>query len=283
MSAVTKIATSPQLDPENKRERLRWSPIIEEAARIVAKYKTGVTLRQLFYQLVSAQLISNNLSCYKTLSKLTAAARRGGTFPPLIDRTRSIHQFLTFDSPRQARLWLQERYRRDRTENQDVSIYIGVEKAGIIEQLETWFGRPYGIPILALGGYMSQTYADDIVDDVRTRNRPAVLIYAGDFDPSGRDILRDLQERCDVFEDVRQIALLPAQIIEYSLPEQMGKATDSRSAGFVKEFSRLVQVELDALDPDVLFQLYNDAFLEFWNVFAYEQALNREEAERRKL
>jgi hypothetical protein len=37
-------------------------------------------------------------------------------------------------------------YRRDRTEGQEWSIHIGVEKRGMIEQLDSWFGRVTGAP-----------------------------------------------------------------------------------------------------------------------------------------
>jgi hypothetical protein len=47
-----------------------------------------VTLRQLFYRLVSAQVIPNSQAAYKRLSSLTAEARRNGDFPALIDRGR---------------------------------------------------------------------------------------------------------------------------------------------------------------------------------------------------
>ena len=49
---------------------------------------------------------------------------------------------------------------------QTVSLYLGVEKAGIVEQLQEWFGD-LGVPVLALGGYGSQTYVDEVVADVR--------------------------------------------------------------------------------------------------------------------
>ena len=55
-----------------------------------------MTLRQLFYRLVSAQVIPNSQGAYKRLSALTAEARRDGDFPALIDRGRTIHQSTTF-------------------------------------------------------------------------------------------------------------------------------------------------------------------------------------------
>src|SRR5262249_6916376 len=148
-----------------------------------------------------------------------------------------------------------EIYRRDRTEGQDVSIYLGVEKAGIVEQLRTWFGA-FGVPIVALGGYSSQPFVDEIVADVEDQGRPAVLIYAGDFDPSGEATDRPFVSGAGCFDVVDRIALTPAQITRYALPPALGKATDSRASSFIARHGRLVQVELDALPPDTLRSLY---------------------------
>ena len=258
-----------------RTSRLGWSSILVRAAEIVGSYDTGVTLRQLFYRLVAAEILPNTRVAYCTLSRVTAEARREGRFPALIDRTRTIHRYQTFGSPAEARRWLREIYRRDRTEGQEHSIYLGVEKAGIVEQLQTWFGD-LGVPILALGGYSSQSYVDEVVEDVERQGRPAVLIYAGDFDPSGEDIQRDFLERAGCFDETVRVALTPVQIDRYDLPEQMGKATDSRAGAFVARHGKLVQVELDALPPDVLRDLYAEAIGRFWDGDAYKAVLDRE-------
>ena len=46
------------------RKNNDWSDILLTAAEIVEDYDTGVTLRQLFYQLVIRQLIENNINRY---------------------------------------------------------------------------------------------------------------------------------------------------------------------------------------------------------------------------
>jgi hypothetical protein len=120
-----------------------------------------VTLRHLFYRLVSAQVIPNSHVAYKRLSALTAEARRDGTFPALIDRGRAIDEYQWFTGTGDALTWLSRIYRLDRTRDQDVSLYLGVEKAGMVVQLQSWFGD-LGVPVLALGGYSSQTYTDDV-------------------------------------------------------------------------------------------------------------------------
>jgi hypothetical protein len=260
------------------KPRIDWLAVIRQAADIVMGYDTGVTLRQLFYRLVVAGTLPNADGAYKTLSSRTAEARRQGRFPALIDRTRRIHRYQTFDGPEEARSWLRDIYRRDRTEGQDVSIYLGVEKAGIVEQLDAWFGE-LGLPILALGGYSSQSYVDAIRDDALAQNRPAVLIYAGDFDPSGEDIDRDFIERVGCFDEVVRVALTADQVERYELPEQMGKQSDSRARKFIARHGRLVQVELDALPPDLLRSLYDEAIATRWDESAFQASLAREREE----
>src|SRR5215510_14642399 len=125
--------------------RITWPRILSVAAEIVRSYETGVTLRQLFYRLVAEGYLPNTPSAYKNLSKTTAAARRRGDFPNLIDRTRAIHRYRTFTGPVDARGWLSDIYRRDRTEGQDLSLYLGVEKHGLVELLRAWFGD-LGVP-----------------------------------------------------------------------------------------------------------------------------------------
>ncbi len=272
--------------------RIDWPAVIDRAAAVVYSYDTSVTLRQLFYRLVSEQLIPNSTAAYKRLSSLTAEARRESDFPDLIDRGRKIHRYQHFDGPTEALAQLQRWYRRDRTTGQDVSLYLGVEKAGMVVQLQSWFGD-LGIPILALGGYSSQTYVQDVVDDVEGQThldedgdenqRPAVLLYAGDFDPSGEDIDRDFIERTNCFEDVTRVALSAEQVVSYRLPINPGKVTDSRAGAFIERHGQLVQVELDALDPATLRQLFDTAISAYWDTSAYDAVRAQEREDLRRL
>jgi hypothetical protein len=254
------------------RVRTDWGHVLERAAAIVDEYDTLVTLRQLFYRLVAAMLLRNTITAYKGLSSRTAEARRNGEFPELIDRTRTIHRYQTFPGPDEATRWLRDIYRRDRTEGQDVSVFLGVEKAGIVAQLEAWFGD-LGVPVLALGGYASQSFVDQVARDVARQGRPAVLLYAGDFDPSGEDIDRDFVERTGCWSKAVRVALDGDQVDHYDLPPALGKATDSRAGRFVERHGRLVQVELDALPPDTLRGLYQSALNDWWDDQVYHRSL----------
>jgi hypothetical protein len=262
--------------------RIKWGPVLEQAREIVNSYNTSVTLRQLFYRLVVEKLLPNSQNAYKRLSSVTAEARRDGDFPSLLDQTREIHRWGGFDSPADAVQYMRGTYRRNRDEGQGYSIYLGVEKKTMLQQLQSWF-RKYGVAIVPLGGYSSQTYVDDVSDDLSGRDLPGVLIYAGDFDPSGMDILRDFEERCGAFDDVVRIALNPDQIQEYNLPVNPGKMSDSRAAGFIRDYGQLVQVELEALDPNTLKDLYEAALFEYYDTSTYEGVLTRETADMDRL
>lgn len=265
-----------------KPGQIDWNVVIKRAKEIVESYDTGVTLRQLYYRLVSAGLIPNDQNNYKHLSRKTAQARREGWFPALIDRTRAIEREPWWNTAHTAMQTMCEDFRVDRTEGQEWGIYLGVEKHGMSVQLMHWFGE-LGIPILALGGYSSQTFVDVVKRHVVNRDRASVLLYAGDYDPSGMDIDRDFEERTAIFDDVVRVALRREHIDEYSLPPMPGKHTDARSASFILNHGDLIQVELDALEPDDLRKLYQAEIDRYWDESAYEVALEREADQQKKL
>jgi hypothetical protein len=262
-------------------DRINWNAVLPKAAAFVNEYDTPVTLRQLHYRLVSTPELKypNTVGAYKSLSSRTAELRRQGRFPDLADRTRTIHRASAWDDPEDAVRALLSQYRVDRTEGQDVSLFLTVEKSGLVNQMQAWFGH-LGVPIIALSGYSSQSYVKDVLRDVENHDRPAVMLYAGDFDPSGEDIDRDFAKRTGCWKAVRRVALTAAQVEEYDLPPELGKAGDSRAAGFVARHGALVQVEVDAVPLAVLRSLFEAAIAEWWDDDAYDEALAREAEDR---
>ena len=261
--------------------RRDWQTILSHAAEVAESYEQRITLRQLYYRLVADGTLENVDSSYKGLSRETARARREGRFPRLVDRTRSVERPASFASPADARAWLRDVYRRDRTEGQDVNLYLGVEKDALAGLLSSWFAE-LGVGIVAVRGYSSESLCESIADESHTDGRPAVMLYAGDFDPTGEDIPRDLSERIDGVQ-VKRIALTAEQVERFDLPPQPGKRTDSRSARFELEHGRLVQVELDALPPDDLRGLYEAELAGLWDKSRYERVCAHEDDERGEL
>lgn len=261
--------------------RRNWTHILDRARSIIRTYDGAVTLRQLFYRLVSESTLPNEQNAYKALSSKTAEARRAGDFPALVDRTRKVARPYFDTSPEAALCFTARAYRRDRTAGQPCNIYLGIEKDALGGLLEGWF-RDRGLPVVVCRGYASQTLKDDVSAELAPDPRPSVFLYAGDFDPSGADILRDFTAHVP-FDRVVRVALTSEQIEEHDLPPQPGKRTDSRAAAFERRHGRLVQVELDALPPTTLHELYERALAEVWDAAAYDAVIGREREERRRL
>ena len=259
-----------------KSARLKWADVLERARDIVAEYDTQVTLRQLFYRLVAEQVLPNTQSYYGALGRYTADARRRDEFPDLVDTTREIHRLRGFDDPEDALEYIVSVYRLRRDADQEWSVYIGVEKRALARLLEDWF-EDYGVSILVLGGYASQSFVDQVRRDTIRQGRPAVLIYAGDYDPSGRDIFRDFEERTSCWDAVAHVALTQDQIDDHDLPSVPAKSGDSRAR------DGDIQVELDALPPDVLHRIYQDAFQDYFDMAKYDAIEEREDADRHRL
>jgi hypothetical protein len=166
---------------------------------------------------------------YCTLSAVTAKARRDGAFPSLSDSGRSINRYQSWGSPAAAQRYAAERYRRRRADVQPVALYLAVEKQTLVAQLLSWFGYPLDIPVMALRGYSSESFEREVAEDIDkyANGRPVVILYAGDFDPSGEDIVRNFKEQLTArgVENwtLERVALTDEQVEKYGLPEAMGK------------------------------------------------------------
>jgi hypothetical protein len=293
-----KVYKLPELHSVAWPERGRWAPILREAARIVNSYSILITLRQLYYRLVAAELIRNNTAEYSTLSSRTAALRREGRFPRLYDRTRGIMQAGYYADVETALSELAEDYRLDRTKGQKYQTYLGVEKNALSGLLFEWFDD-LGLPIIPLGGYSSESLDRAVKAAVRKDGRPANLIYAGDFDASGMDIGRNFIEQTNCWHHVERIALSPEQIYAMDLTVQAGKSTDSRAPSFIEAYPEIherydfgsdangripVQVELDAIDPEVLHtELFATALAPWWDAAVADEVLGQEQSDQQEL
>ena len=80
------------------------------------------------------------------------------------------------------------------------------------------------------------------------------VLYYGDFDPSGEDMVRSLRERLAFFgcePEIVKCALTLDDVHRYNLPPDFAKKTDTRAAAFIDKYGDMA-VELDALPADVL-------------------------------
>jgi len=267
--------------------------IIENSVDILSNYEPGVlTIRGLHYQLVSRGM-TNDIQHYKRVVAATGQARWDGLidFYAFSDRDRALACSTQAEiiglkeaevvAKEQVRLWLTS-YSRNRWENQPYYPEVFIEK----KALEGVFYKPcqrHGIALGACKGYPSLTFLHDAYlrfQNAVDNGKMPIILYFGDYDPSGEDIPRALRENiiklgCPDIE-VRRICLVEEQVLAWNLPPAPAKVTDSRTANW----DGIGQVELDAVRPEMLIALLDNAVSDIFDEYLYDQLKETEEKER---
>lgn len=271
---------------------------LEVINRIIESYRRQgykLTLRQLYYQLVSKDIIANKLAEYSKLSLLLTKGRMAGVvdWNAIEDRLRVPSKPSAWENPKEIVDAVVEQYRRDRMENQNVHIEVWVEKdalSGVLKRAT----EPYGVYLMVNRGYSSTSAMHDAYLRFRSAwddNKRVVILYLGDHDPSGLDMVRDIRARIatfngdqledDVFE-VKRIALTMEQIRQYRAPPNPAKFSDPRATDYVKEHGR-TSWEVDALPPDALNKLVEDNIKELIDEDEFAASKEQEENDRQRL
>jgi hypothetical protein len=244
-----------------------YEEVVKAALEVFEQYDTALTLRQLYYRLVSRHLFPNTINSYKRLSRLMVKARETKDVPVncLEDRSRRIlgrgdAGFISAEEFLKKRIAsLRESYKEFRMpmwEEQTNYVLVSLEKDAL-SRLVSDIANQYSVRTFPTRGYPSFTYVQRMASYMRNRlsGKPIVVLYFGDFDPSGIDIERDLSERLGKYKagdfTVRRVALTDEQITKYDLPPMPVKSSDARSEGFLETYGNK-SVELDALDPNTL-------------------------------
>lgn len=227
--------------------------LIDEAASILAA-GWPMTVRQVYYQLVSRQVIENSRSRYQAVSDALVAARKQGVIPwPWIeDRLRRPRHVSMWDDLSAFAGDAKDWYRRDVWATQPGYLEVWLEKdalSGIVGDVLI----PYGVTLNVGRGYDGWASIRNAADRYGD-GEGVTVFYFGDFDPSGEDMVRSLRERLaelDSEPELVKVALTYDDLARYHLPPDFTKASDTRRASFVARFGD-VSVELDALPADVL-------------------------------
>lgn len=244
-----------------------------------------MTVRQVYYQLVARQIIRNQDSQYKRVSRILVDARKDGAIPWewIEDRLRRPRTVAMWDDLREFGTDAVEAYRRNVWTEQPQYFETWLEKdalSGIFEDIL----RPYGVTLNVGRGY-------DGWDSIRNAARRmhdgigVSILYFGDFDPSGEDMARSLGERLAYFGCMPVIvkcALTADDIARYQLPPDPAKRTDTRAAEFIAKNGD-ISVELDALPGAILRQRIRQEVEARLDMSALEATRRLEASERQRL
>jgi len=116
--------------------------------------------------------------------------------------------------------------------------------------------------------------------------RRPVILYLGDHDPSGEDMVRDIKDRLAEFGvdhlTVEKIGLTMTQVKQYNPPPNPAKVTDPRAKDYVAKFGNK-SWEVDALPPPVLGQIIRRAFAKFIDQTKLAEVKEQEEKDKELL
>jgi len=260
--------------------------VVIEAAKGILTEQHPMTVRQVYYQLVSRQVIKNNRGEYQAVSKALVAARREGIVPWawIEDRLRQAREVSMWSDLADFAQTCQQAYRRDVWQTQPRYLEVWLEKdalSGIFEDAL----RDYGMTLNVGRGYDGWASIHNAA--VRFGDGENVTVfYFGDFDPSGEDMVRSLKERlaeCGSLPEIIKIALNEEDIERYNLPSDFTKKGDTRRKAFVARYGKKACVELDALPVEVLRERLIEEVERRMDLKAWRAVRRQEQADRLRL
>lgn len=200
-----------------------------------------LTLRQLYYQLVVQNIITNEEKSYKNLGGLVSDGRLAGLidWDAIEDRVRVPRRSSEFESLRELAQAALSSYRLPRWSDQEAYVEVWVEKDALTGVLQP-IAREYHVTLMANKGYSSQSAMHDAGERFGrfgADGKDLILLYLGDHDPSGEDMVRDVGDRLAMFGahvDVRKLALTTAQVKQYNPPPNPAKLSDSRAKAYIE-------------------------------------------------
>jgi hypothetical protein len=288
-------------DKIGKRPHPESAHLIAVIRRILEEHKQfgKLTVRQVYYQLVSRGVIENSKSSYQKYVNHLTTGRKGGVIPwdAFEDRTRMFYKEplprydLSNESDPQDALksWFRyalnpkvsTEYDLSRWKDQPYYVELWVEKDALAGFLSPLCER-LGVGLVVSRGYTSYTFKQEAIQRFTKcltdgSGKVPVLLYLGDLDPSGYDIFRCLNEEIDVAV-VKRIGLHPQDVNQFSLIPNPIKDTDTRTKGFKNLYPELRDnvYELDALPPGELMDRARENILKYFDEDIHEE--NEKEA-----
>jgi hypothetical protein len=274
------IRTSPK---KARKPQSRTLPLRNAILSVAADYEQ-MTVRQLYYQLVSRGVLEKTEQAYKRVCDISAQMRLNGSLPyrKIADGSRARWTPYAFGGLTEALEITASAYRRNIWIDQDAHVEIWCEKdalTGVIKPI----CDEYCVPYVATRGFPSLTLLYESAMEMIERGKPTALYYFGDHDASGQAISVNLEEKMRAHgADVRvqRVGLLQEHIAAYDLPTRPSKTSDKRTPKFAAQYGDAC-VELDALPPHILTRWVEESIIvnldrQRWRKTLETEALEKE-------
>jgi hypothetical protein len=235
--------------------------IRRQALYDIAKEQQPLIVRAVFYQAVVRGIVDKTQAGYKMVQTDLTLMRKSGEMPYewIVDNTRSIVEPYAYNGVADALGQLSDSYSVNLWKDADCLVIMFLEKDGLSGVIEN-ITLDCGVPLIPVRGYSSLSFLYKVAQRLRDETRPVYAYMLGDWDPSGVDAHRFIEDTMremapDVDFTFKRLGLTEAQIKKWKLPTRPTKQTDSRAAAWGDEPS----VELDAVEPKKLRKLVKDA------------------------
>lgn len=265
--------------------------IIETGIPIVKSYNGNLTLRALHYRLVAAGMI-NDVSHYKKVVNAMIYARWNGllNFYDFMDHERESIGLTYSDetnvehkaesAKKQIKLWATS-YSKNRWENQPYYPEIFIEKKALQGVFEAPC-RKWDIALNPCKGYPSLTFLYDAKERFEhelQKGKKPIILYFGDYDCSGENIPETIVNNLNRMGlddiELKRIALMKQQVLDWNLPPAPTKESDTRS----RKWDGLGQVELDAVEPAKIVELCVESIKDIFDQDLYDELMEQEREE----
>jgi transposase-like protein len=237
--------------------------IIVAHARDILEATNPMTVRQVFYQLVTRKVVGNSRNEYNSVSDALRDARLDGIIPwhHIEDRLRRPRRVSMWEDVSEFADAARRSYRRDVWQDQPEYLEVWLEKDALSGLFEDVLDG-YGVTLNVGRGYdgWSSIYRAAKRFEYQWQYRQTIL-YFGDFDPTGEHIFVSLKRalaRLNCYPEMVRVALTREQLDTYHLPTNPVNKKDSRAKAFLEKYGD-ISAELDALPVDLLLRLLRES------------------------
>jgi len=258
-----------------------------EAMYTVTEAAQPITGRGIGYKLFASGLIpSMERAEMQRVYRLLKEAREQGHIPWawIVDETRELERVSTWANPADYARAVARSYRRDFWDQQPVRVMVVSEKGTVRGLLRPVLDH-FAVGFQVMHGFSSATIVYDISRD--DDGRPLIILYVGDFDPSGMYMSeKDLPNRFSKYDGnhvtTRRIALTRKQVKGLPSFPAADKRKDPRYKWFRSNYGDRCW-ELDAMDPNDLRVCVERAIVALIEPVAWQRCEIINQAERESL
>jgi hypothetical protein len=267
---------------------------LRDAICELAETNQPCTVRQIYYLGIGRYWEKDqggSRKVYNTVCRLLGELREDEVLPWgwIADNTRWFRRRTMFRSTEHILQSVASTYRRDLWARQPIHVEVWCESdsiAGVLDDVTF----PAGVALFPCRGQSSKTTVYEAAQSYGPLSKPVVVLYVGDWDPSGLAIPFSVEDRMarygdDIDLELRRVAVTAEDMANGDLITHSVNARDPNYPRFVERCAVIglapqTAVEVEALPPDQLRTRLQDAIDELIDPLVWNVTLAVERSER---